>query len=56
MPTEATARMNSIAIGRSVSCIVVRWPKIEISLSAGPKGITAIAMKAGMAATIGART
>ncbi len=31
---------------------MVRWPKIEISLPAGPKGITAIAMKAGMAATI----
>lgn len=36
--------MYSIAIGRSVSCIVVRWPKIETSLPDGPKGITAIAM------------
>lgn len=45
-----------MAIGRSVSCMAVRWPKIETSLPAGPKGITAIAMKAGMAATIGART
>lgn len=42
-------------IGRSVSCIGVRTPKIETSLPAGPKGITAIAMKAGMAATTGAR-
>lgn len=35
---------------------MVRWPKIETSLPDGPNGITAIAMKAGMAATIGAST
>lgn len=43
-------------MGRSVSCIVVRCPKMETWSSAGPKGITAMAMKAGIAAMIGART
>ncbi len=43
-------------MGRSVSCMVVRWPKMETSSPGGPKGITAMAMKAGIAAMIGART
>ncbi len=55
MPIEAVARMYSSATGKSVSCIAVRVPKIDTSLPAGPNGITAKAMNAGMAQTIGAR-
>ncbi len=47
--------MYSSAIGRSVSWSGVRVPKIDTSLPAGPNGITANAMNAGIAATIGAR-
>ena len=46
MPIEATASTKSTATGRSASCSVVLWPKIETS---GPNGITAKARNAGIA-------
>src|SRR3954469_19351533 len=50
-PSEEQAKITRTPTGRSVSCSMVRWPKIETS---GPNGITEKARKAGTVETTGA--